>query len=232
VAGDPNVAALRRSRLDFGKDLLPWLVGHDYPVFAHPVRRIGDLGNVRDYVETMVDVLHGEFESVVRLMGPPFDPEAHVWIAPESLSMRDSESGKTLAEKLAEGLVTIGPGVRIGRYCEIGPGVVITESNLDDDVEVRAGAYISRSQIRDGAIIGRRATIRSTVVGSMSEIRSEPGNSTVIDEFVGIGDEVVVYPGVRLAGEVSVYPRLKIPTGIQVPRGAEITGAADVLRYL
>jgi NDP-sugar pyrophosphorylase family protein len=232
VAGEAQVAAIRRARLDFGKDLLPWLVGHDFPVHAHPVRRIGDLGNVRDYVETMVDALHGHFESVIRLMGPPFDPEAHVWIAPESLSMRDSESGKTLAEKLGEGLVTIGPAVRIGRYCEIGPGVVITESNLDDDVEVRAGAYISRSQIRDGAIIGRRATIRSAVIGSMTEIRSEPANPTTVDDYVGIGDEVIVYPGVRLAGDVSVYPRLKIPSNIDVPTGAEITGPADVLRYL
>jgi NDP-sugar pyrophosphorylase family protein len=232
VAGDASIAALRRSRMDFGKDLLPWLVGHDLPVFAHPVRRIGDLGNVHDYIDTMVDVLHGEFESLVRLMGPPFDPEAHVWIAPESLSMRDSESGKSLSEKLAEGLVTIGPAVRIGRYCEIGPGVVITESNLDDDVEVRAGAYISRSQVRDGAIIGRRATIRTSVIGSMSEIRSEPGSSTTIDEYVGIGDEVTVYAGVHLAGDVSVYPRLKVPSAIRVPRGAELTGPADVLRYL
>jgi NDP-sugar pyrophosphorylase family protein len=232
VAGEAQVAALRRSRLDFGKDLLPWLVGHDLPVHAHPVRRIGDLGNVRDYIETMVDALQGHFQSVLRLMGPPFDPESHVWIAPESLSMRDSESGKTLAEKLGEGLVTIGPAVRIGRYCEIGPGAVITESNLDDDVEVRAGAYISRSQIRDGAIIGRRATIRTSVIGSMTEIRSDPSNPTTVEDYVGIGDEVVVYAGVRLVGDVSVYPRLKIPSGINIPRGAEITGPADVLRYL
>jgi NDP-sugar pyrophosphorylase family protein len=232
VSGDASIAALRRSRLDFGKDLLPWLVGHDLAVYAHPVRRIGDLGNVHDYIDTMVDVLHGEFESLVRLMGPPFDPEANVWIAPESLSMRDSESGKSLSEKLADGLVTIGPAVRIGRYCEIGPGVVITESNLDDDVEVRAGAYISRSQVRDGAIIGRRATIRTAVIGSMSEIRSEPGSSTTLDEYVGIGDEVIVYAGVHLAGDISVYPRLKVPSSIQVPRGAELTGPADVLRYL
>src|SRR5439155_15623739 len=115
VAGDAQVAALRRSRLDFGKDLLPWLVGHDFPIHAHPVRRIGDLGNVRDYIDTMVDVLHGEFESVVRLRGPPFDPERHVWIAPESLSMRDAETGKSLAQKISEGLVSIGPAVRVGR---------------------------------------------------------------------------------------------------------------------
>jgi NDP-sugar pyrophosphorylase family protein len=232
VAGHPQVATLRRTRLDFGKDLLPWLVGNGYPVFVAPVRRIGDLGNVRDYIETMVDVLHGNFESVIRLMGPPYDPERHVWIAPESLYMRDAETGKTLAEKLGEGLVTIGPAVRVGRYCEIGPGAVITESNLDDDIEVRAGAYVSRSQIRDGAIIGHRATVRNAVIGSMSEIRSDASHPTLIEDYVGLGDEVIVYAGVHLGGGVSVYPRLKIPNGILVPPGTEITGPADVLRYL
>jgi NDP-sugar pyrophosphorylase family protein len=232
IAADPQVAMLRRTRLDFGKDLLPWLVGRDYPVFCFPVRRIGDLGNFQDYIDTMVEVLHGNFESLARLMGPPFDPSRRVWIAPESLSLRDSETRKTLSEKLSEGLVTVGPAVRIGRYCEIGPGVVITESNLDDDVEVRAGAYVSRSQVRDGAIIGHRATLRNVVIGSMSEVRSEPGNPTVLEDYVGLGDEVVVYAGVRLAGDISVYPRLKIPSGIHVPPNTDITGPADVLRYL
>ncbi len=232
IADHPQIATLRRTRLDFGKDLLPWLVGHDHPVYASPVRRIGDLGNVEDYLASMVDVLHSDFESVVRHMGPPFDPEAHVWIAPESLHMRDSDTQKTLAEKLQEGLVTIGPAVRIGRYCEIGPGVVITESNLDDDVEVRAGAFISRSQIRDGAIVGRRATIRNSVIGSMSEVRSEPANPTVLEDGVALGDEVIVHAGVKLSGGVSVYPRIKIPAGVKVPPGTEITGPADVLRYL
>jgi NDP-sugar pyrophosphorylase family protein len=232
VAGDPELAALRRERLDFGKDLLPWLVERGHPVRAHAVRRIGDLGNVEDFVDTMVDALHGNFESVRRLLPPPFDPEGDVWIAPESLSMRDELTGKTLAEKLAEGLVTIGPSVRIGRFCEIGPGVVITESNLDDDVEVREGAYLSRTQVRDGAIVGPGARLSNVVVGSMTEIRSARATPTVIEDYVALGDEVVVYAGVHLAGDVSVYPRLKVPTGIRVPRGAELTGAADVLRYL
>jgi hypothetical protein len=54
----------------------------------------------------------------------------------------------------------------------------------------------------------------------------------VIEDYVALGDEVTVYAGVQLAGDVSVYPRLKIPAGIQVPPGTEITGPADVLRYL
>jgi NDP-sugar pyrophosphorylase family protein len=232
AASDPELAAMRLERLDFGKDLLPWLVENGYPVYAHPVRRIGDLGNVRDYVETTVDVLTGEFESVRRLMGEPFDPEANVWIAPESLSFRDDETGRTLEEKIAEGLVTVGPAVRIGRYCEIGPGVVITESNLDDDVEVRGGAYISRSSVRDGAIIGPGATVRNSVIGSMSEVRSERDRATVVEDFVALGDEVVVHPGVRIGGEVSVYPRLKLPEGIRVERGAELATPEDVLDRL
>ncbi|HZB03889.1 MAG TPA: NDP-sugar synthase [Actinomycetota bacterium] len=232
AAGHPELAAMRRERLDFGKDLLPWLVAKGYPVFACPVRRIGDLGNVADYVETMVDVLHGGFGSMARLMGPPYDPEQHVWVAPESLHLRDDRSGKTLQEKMAEGLVTIGPAARVGRYTVIEPGAVITESNLDDDVEIREGAYVARSQVRDGAIVGPGATVRNSVVGSMSEIRSERGRATVIEDFVALGDEVVVAPGARLDGGASVYPRLKVPAGIRVPPGGELTSAQDVLDLL
>ncbi len=232
LARDPAIVELRERRCDFGKDLLPWLVGSGQPVYTFPARRLGDLGNVADFVETMVEVLNGNFESVDRLLGPPFDADKHVWIAPESLEMRDETSGKTLEEKIAEGLVKIGPGVRIGRFCEIHPGVTISESNLDDDIEVQRGATILRSQIRDGAIVGPGARLSEVVVGSMSEIRSEPYHPTVVEGFVALGDEVTVYPGVHLADHVSVYPRLKMPSGISIPPGVEITGPADVLRYM
>jgi len=232
LASHPEIDELRTTRLDFGKDLLPWLVGNGHQVQVHPVRRIGDLGNVRDFIDTMVDALHGNFEAVDRLLGPPFDPDQHVWIAPESLAMRDSTSGMTLAEKIAEGLVKIGPAVRIGRYCEIHPGVAISESNLDDDIEIHRDAVIERSQIRDGAIVGAAARLSETVVGSMAEVRSEPYNQTTVQGYVALGDEVIVYPGVFLSQDVMVYPRLKIPSGIQIPPGVEVTGPADVLRYL
>jgi NDP-sugar pyrophosphorylase family protein len=232
LIGNAEIERLRRTRLDFGKDLLPWLVGNGYPVYAFPVRRIGDLGNVRDFLETMIDVLRGEFKAVDRLLGPPFDAERNVWIAPESLAMRDSTSGTTLAEKIASGAVQIGPAVRIGRFCEIHPGVRIRESNLDDDIEVQRDASIERSQIRDGAVIGPSARLFEAVVGSMSEVRSEPFNPTSIERFVALGDEVIVYPGVHLADEVAVYPRLRLPVGISVPAGTELAGPSDVLNHL
>jgi NDP-sugar pyrophosphorylase family protein len=232
LASHPDVQRLRERRLDFGKDLLPWLVGHDQRVHAFPVRRIGDLGNVQDFIETMFEVLDGRFESVDRLLGPPYDADRHVWIEPETLAMRDSTSGKTLAEKISDGSVEIGPAVRIGRFCEIHPGVRISGSNLDDDIEIQRDAVIERSQIRDGAIIGPSARIVEAVIGSMTEVRSEPFHPTSIEGFVALGDEVTVYPGVRLANQVAIYPRLKLPSDIRIPEGTDVTGPADVLRYL
>jgi NDP-sugar pyrophosphorylase family protein len=232
LAAHPEIQRMRKWRLDFGKDLLPWLVGNDHPVHVFPVRAIGDLGNVRDYLQTMVQVLRGEFEAVDRLLGPPFDADRNVWIAPESLALRDSTSGRTLADKIAEGDVEIGPGVRIGRFCEIHPGVRISDSNLDDDIEVQRDAWIERTQIRDGAIVGPSAHLSDAVIGSMTEIRSEPFNQTTLERFVALGDEVVVYPGVHLSDDVSVYPRLKLPSGIEFPAGTEVAGPADVLRFL
>ena len=232
LAAHPDVEGMRARRLDFGKDLLPWLVGNGYPVHVHPVRAIGDLGNVRDYLQTMVEALSGRFDSLDRLLGPAFDAERSVWIAPESLAMRDATTGTTLAEKISEGTVRIGPAVRIGRFCEIHSGVRISESNLDDDIEVQRDAQIERSQIRDGAIVGPSARVSDAVIGSMTEIRSEPFNPTTIERFVALGDEVVVHPGVHLADEVAVYPRLKLPSGIPIPAGTQVVGPADVLRFL
>jgi acetyltransferase-like isoleucine patch superfamily enzyme len=70
------------------------------------------------------------------------------------------------------------------------------------------------------------------VVGSMSEVRSSREAPTVIEEYVALGDEVVVYPGVRLRDNVSVYPRLKVPSGIRVPPGTELTSAQEVIDLL
>jgi hypothetical protein len=66
----------------------------------------------------------------------------------------------------------------------------------------------------------------------MSEIRAELRAPTTIARLVALGDEVTVYAGVHLRDDISVYPRLKLPAGIVVPPHTEVTGPADVLRYL
>lgn len=229
---DPDVVALRENRLDFGLDFLPWLVGHGLPVFAHAAARTGDLGTVVDYIDTMVSMLQGNFESLYPLIGDPFDKENRIWIPVETLSHRDDVSGKTLEEKLEEGLVKVEGNVRLGKYVEVEPEVVLSDCNIDDGVEIDLGAKIQRSAIRDGAIVGPYAAVADSYIGSMSEIRSTKERRTVIEGYVAIGDEVIVQEGVHLLGKISVYPRVKIPFGVAIPEGAEIRDADDVLRFL
>ncbi|MGH7424852.1 MAG: hypothetical protein ACREJP_01630, partial [Candidatus Methylomirabilales bacterium] len=229
---DPDLLALRERQLDFGQDFLPWLVDQDLPVYAHPASRTGDIGSVVGYIDTMVAMLRGQFRSLIPLIEGSWYPERKVWIADETLRFCDDLSGKSLEEKMEEGLVEIGPNVRLGSYVEIAPGVKIVDSNIDDGVDVGEGVEIRRSAVRDGAIIGLHARISDTYVGSMVEVRSGRERPTAIEGYVGVGDEAVIQPGVRLAGKISIYPRLKIPFGAEIPDGAEIRDAEDVLRHM
>lgn len=230
IAEHPDVREMSEKRLDFGLDLLPWLVAKGYPVHAHAIGRIGDLGSIPDYVETMVDALWGRFPSVARLLGEPGDDR--VWIEPESLTMRDHDTGLSLAEKIERAMVRIGPAVRIGKYSEIFPGVRLSESNIDDGVEIHPDAEVARSQVRDGAMIGSAARVTDSYIGSMAEVRSTHTAPTTVEHFVALGDEVVIQPGVSISDNISLYPRVRVPTGAAIPPGSEIRSAEDVMRYL
>jgi NDP-sugar pyrophosphorylase family protein len=232
MAEHPDVQAMAEERLDFGLDLLPWLVGKGMEIYAHPVDRIGDLGNVPDYIESMVDVLRGRFGPVTQLLGSPQDAERFVWIEPESLDMPDAHAHTTLGEKIRRGQVEIGPGVRIGKYSEIRIGAHLDNCNIDDGCEIHEGATVVRSAVRDGATIGQGARVVDSYIGSMAEVRSSVVKPTIVEDFVAIGDEVILQPGVYLSDNVSLYPRVRVPSGAQIPAGAEIRSAEDVMKYL
>jgi NDP-sugar pyrophosphorylase family protein len=231
-AHEPELHRLRERRLDFGMDLLPWAVDRGLAIYAEPVEQTGDLGTVVDYIETTVDLLRGAFTTLSGLLGTPYDAERRIWIPPETLRFRDEASGKSLEEKLEEGLVTLGGNVRLGRYVEIGPGVSIRDSNIDDGVDIGPGVTIEQSAIRDGAIIGAGARLSRSYVGSMAEIGSTEECPTLLEEYVAVGDEALVQPGARLRDRISIYPRLKIPATAAIPPGTDIRDAADVLRWL
>ncbi|HKN50359.1 MAG TPA: NDP-sugar synthase, partial [Actinomycetota bacterium] len=231
-AHEPELRRLRERRLDFGMDLLPWAVDRGLGVYVDPVDHTGDLGTVVDYIETMADLLRGAFTTFSEFMGAPYDAERRIWIPPETLRFRDEASGKSLEEKLEEGLVSFGGNVRLGRYVEIGPEVSIEDSNIDDGVDIGQGVTIDKCAIRDGAIIGPGARLSSSYVGSMTEIGSTEENPTVLDGYVAIGDEATVLPGAHLRERISIHPRLKIPATAIIPPGTEIRDADDVLRWL
>jgi NDP-sugar pyrophosphorylase family protein len=222
LAGRPDLAALARRRLDWGADLLPWLVAAGYPVRLHRLPKVGDLGNVRDYLATLTDLLGGGYPQLLKRMAPPYAD--NVWIHDSSLVRRDPVSGMTLAAKLAGAVVSIGPNVLIGRDVEIGPGVVLRDTAVGDGVDLHQGCQLTRVACLDGVVVGTGARVSDTFLGLMARVESTWDRLTVLDSCCALGHEVTVPAGTRLSG-VAAYPGLTVPAGTGVPAGTVLTGS-------
>lgn len=219
----------RRQQFDIGHDLLPWLVKHGYPVHVAKIGRMGDLGNIPSYLETMRDALNNQFTSLNALFPHLYPGDNGVMIDHESMMMTDPITRLTLAEKIARGLVTVIPPVRVGKYVRIYPGVTLQECNIDDDCEIFDQAQIIRSSIGAGSMIGAYAYIEDTLTGIMVEVNSRHGQPVILQNYVAIGDEVIIRPGVTLCDSITIHPRLKIPSGITVPARTDVQGPEQIL---
>lgn len=232
IARHPDMQAMRKRHFDIGGDLLPWLVKHGYPVYCYQIGRMGDLGNIPSYLETMVDVLHGRFHSMTALMPQIYPGSEYLLIDAESLEMTDPISHLTLAEKIQRRLVEIRPPVRIGKYVRIFPGVSLSECNIDDDCEIQESATIMRSSIGSGSLVGPYCQLADILTGTMVELQSTHHHPISMSRFVAIGDEVIVREGVAMHDSITIHPRLKVPSGIHIPPKTDIQNAEHLLEYL
>jgi NDP-sugar pyrophosphorylase family protein len=198
------------SRLDWGRDLLPWLVASGAPVRAWPIERFGDLGSPRDYLDTMRAVLTGDYPQLMKMLPAPTGDQS--WVHHSSLRLRDPHNGRTLAERIGRGEVTIGPGVRIGQEVEIGNGSRIIASDIADGVDVGEDCELDGVACMPGAMVGPHARLRDTYVGTMSLLDSVAGQPVHADGYTAIGDGVTVGRGVRLSGAI-VQPGLTVARG-------------------
>ncbi|MCK2220649.1 NDP-sugar synthase [Actinomadura sp. ATCC 31491] len=217
LARGRDLAAMAGRGLDWGADLLPWLVAHGHRVISSPLAKVGDLGNPRAYLSTMAEALTGGYPSLRLPRGPV--------IHPSSLERRDAVSGMTLAEKLAGGLVHVGPGAWIGRDVEVGPGVAVRHSYVGDDADLHPWCRLERVACLDGASVGPGARLSDAHVGVMARVESSLRRPAVLDGFTALGHEARVAEGARLSG-VLVYPGVAVAAGAPVPSGAVLDGPA------
>ena len=229
LAGTPRLTGLARTRLDWGGDLLPYLVEQGEPVAAHRIARFGDLGAPADYLETLGDLLRGRFPLLADGLGPALDAAGSVRIHDSSLRRPDPATGLTLAQKLEAGIVRIGPHVRIGRDVEIGPGAWIEDSDVGDGVDLGAGVVLRGSACADHAIVGTGARLVDAFVGFMAVVDSTADRRTVLSGHTALGDEARIEAGARLHG-VHVYPGVRIAADTPVPPGSvfEATPAREL----
>ncbi|MCU7729569.1 NDP-sugar synthase [Actinoplanes sp. KI2] len=226
LAAGPELAAAMRHRLDWGSDLLPWLVTHGHRVLQVPIGKAGDLGNLREYLTTLTDVLGGGYPHMLKRLDPPY--AGNIWIHESSLRQRDPFTGMTLSAKLNAGLVSIGPNVRIGRDVEIGPGVTIKDACVGDGVDLHPRCHLERTTCLDGAVVGWGARITDAHIGVMATVESTHEAITALEGYTALGHEATVRAGARLTGTV-VYPRFTVPAGATTPNGTVLVTAADLI---
>ena len=150
----------------------------------------------------------------------------------------------------------IGPGVAIGRDCEIGPNVTIGFALIGDRVQISAGAVIGeagfgavpgpgglvdvpqlgRVIIQDGVTIGVNTTIdrgafEDTMIGESTKI----DNLVQIAHNVRVGRNCVMAAFTGIAGSVVIGDgaqfggRAGIADHINIGAGARIAAAAGVM---
>ncbi|GAB3881893.1 hypothetical protein GCM10029964_038740 [Kibdelosporangium lantanae] len=103
-----GLVGMLSSRLDWGGDLLPWLIAKGAPVLSWPIERFGDLGSPKDYLQTVQSVLSGDYPDLAKMLPAPFADD--VWVHESTLHHRDPATGLTLADKVRAGLVDLGEG--------------------------------------------------------------------------------------------------------------------------
>ena len=192
-----------RHRLDFGYDFIPYLISTGRPVYGYTLKGSWfDVGTPKRYLEAMKDMLYGKFASLTDF-GGRLDEEQRVWVQGES-----SDSMKRRQEiirKITKGTIEVEGAVLIGRHCEIGDGVRIVNSCIDNYTKVGNGAEIEESAIMDRVIIGDKAQIKESIVGRHVKVASNSRKPTKIDSVSTIADDVAIEEGCTLSA-TKIYP--------------------------
>lgn len=197
----------RKKRLDFGYDLIPYLIATGRPVYGYVLKGSWyDVGTPERYLEAMRDILHGQLRCL-KDFGGRISENVPIWIQGESPS--SIERRKRTIAKIKKGLIELEGSVLIGRHCEISDGANIRDSCIDNYTRIGKNVTIENSAVMDRSVIGDGATIRESIIGRHSIINSALNNPTTIDAVSVIADDVTVEPGSHLES-VKVYPHLHV----------------------
>ncbi|MFQ6095580.1 MAG: sugar phosphate nucleotidyltransferase, partial [Candidatus Bathyarchaeia archaeon] len=199
---------IRNKRLDFGYDLIPYLVETGRPVYGYTLKGAWyDVGTPERYLEAVEGILHGQLKSLQEF-GGRISEESTIWIQGESIeSIRRREE---IIRKLRDGRIEFEGSVLIGRHCQIAEGVRIVDSCIDNYTKIGKGAVIERSAVMDRAIIGDHAEIRGSIIGRHTTIKSNSVNVTRILQTSVIADDVTVDAGCQMT-KTKVYPHKHVP---------------------
>ena len=198
-----------KGRLDFGLDLIPYLVER-YPVYGFYMRGVWlDVGTPRGYLSAVASVLRDPARRNYYL-GEPLPQLSHVWIQGGSA---DSVRRKAvIARKAISRRIGLEGNVFIGRHCQIEDGSIIRDSCVDNFCIIGRDVTIERSAIMDRVVIEDGATIQDSIVGRHVRVGSSKEKPTWITGLSTVGDDVDIEKGATLAS-TKVNPHLRVLEG-------------------
>ncbi len=211
VFNEPKVKEMleKNRRLDFGLDLIPYLVNSKAPVYGYILKgEWHDVGTPQRYLNAMLRILHSGARGL-DIEGRISD-ESNVWIqghSPEALKRREE-----ILEKIRSGKITVEGSALIGRHCSIGEGTIIRDACIDNYCIVGKNVVIERSAIMDRAMIEDGAEIRDSIVGRHVRVKSSLNDPTKIVGVSVIGDDIVLGEGCEIIS-TKIYPHKIIPSG-------------------
>jgi NDP-sugar pyrophosphorylase family protein len=191
VFEEPEVQTMIKvsKRLDFGLDLIPYLVER-YPVYGYYLQGDWqDVGTPKGYLKAVTSIL-GKGEWPGMNLGEPVPQLPNVWIQGGSIdSVRSREE---IARKALAGEIRLEGRVFIGRHCQVEKGAIIRDSCIDNFCILGRDVTIERSAIMDRVLVGEGAVVQDSVVGRHVRIRSSVGKPAWVMGLSVIGDDVEI----------------------------------------
>ena len=180
---------------DFSKELFPLLLEMGRPMYGYVCDGYWqDIGNLDQFRQANFDAL----DEKVRLNIPASACAA---------TCGSARAWRSTTSPTCQGPAFIGSDCRIAPDAEVAPYTV-----LGSGVTLREHARVSHSVIDLGTYIGRAAIVEGAIVGRSCDIRTHARlhEGVAIGDHVILGDQSVIYPGVR------IYPYKEVEYGAQL----------------
>jgi mannose-1-phosphate guanylyltransferase/phosphomannomutase len=180
---------------DFSKELFPLLLEMGRPLYGFVCDGYWqDIGNIDQYRQANFDAL----DERVRLNIDGLKIRGDVWIG-EGVEIDDVEGVEGPA--FIGSHCTISPDASVGPYSVLGAGTTLRERSRVARSVIDASTYVGRSALVEGAVIGRNCDIKA---------HARVHEGVAIGDQVTLGDQSVVFPGVR------IYPYKAVEYGAQI----------------
>ncbi|MEE8238514.1 MAG: sugar phosphate nucleotidyltransferase [Nitrososphaerales archaeon] len=210
---EPELVEMRNNgRLDFGKDLIPYLLRKGYPVYGYTLKGLWyDIGSPKAYLKAMKEMMV-KGKKFLYLAGSLIEGR-NIWV--QGVSTESLQRKEDIKKKILGGRIKMGDPVLIGRHCRIGDGTTINSSSIDNFTIIGENVEIESSAVLDRSIIENGTRISDSIIGRHVVVKSSKISPSRISKTSVIGDGCTLGEGCQISGS-QIYPHKRIYDGSRI----------------